>query len=103
MLPKDDYPLSSQFDAKAKAMRRAMIGPYQIRKRQGRFEIHDGSAVLSRHATYLDAEEAALRRWLHKSRNDDEDVAAPTSGGVGGWGIGWGRARSRGRGASAAY
>jgi hypothetical protein len=49
-----------------------MIGPYQIVKRQSRFEVHDGSAVLSRHSTFADAEDAALRRWLHKSRDDDE-------------------------------
>lgn len=53
-------------------MRREMIGPYQIVKRQGRFEVHDGSAVLSQHSTFADAEDAALRRWLHKSRDDDE-------------------------------
>jgi hypothetical protein len=49
-------------------MRRTAVGPYQIVKRQGRFEVHDGSAVLSKHGNYLDAEEAALRAWLARSK-----------------------------------
>jgi hypothetical protein len=48
-------------------MRRTAVGPYQIRKRNGRFEVMDGHAVLSRHETFFDAEEAALRAWLHKN------------------------------------
>jgi hypothetical protein len=53
-------------------MRRTAVGPYQIVKRQGRFKVHDGSAILSRHSTFADAEDAAIRRWLHKSRDDEE-------------------------------
>jgi hypothetical protein len=62
-------------------MRRRTIGPYQIVKRQGRFELYDGSAVLSRHGTFADAEDDAIRRWLHKSRDDVEKErdAAPTA------------------------
>jgi hypothetical protein len=76
-----------------------MVGPYRVLKRQGRFEVHDGRAVLSRHGNFLDAEEAALCTWLQNSHNDDEEpdssgrkiahassMAAPTSGGSGGEG-----------------
>jgi len=52
-------------------MRREMIGPYQIRKRQGRFEVHDGHAVLSRHETFLAAEERAIREWLRPKHYDE--------------------------------
>jgi hypothetical protein len=31
-----------------------------------------GSTILSKHDTYLDAEAAALLRWLHKSRDNEE-------------------------------
>jgi hypothetical protein len=56
-------------------MRRRAVGPYQIVRRQGRFEVRDGSAVLSRHATYLDAEDAALRAWLGpKQKVHDEET-----------------------------
>jgi hypothetical protein len=40
------------------------------------FQPMTSGAVLSKHDNYLDAEDAALRRWLHKSHNDDENVAA---------------------------
>jgi hypothetical protein len=56
-------------------MRRRIVGPYQIVKRQGRFEIHDGSVVISRHESFLSAEERAIREWL-RPKGDDGDSDA---------------------------
>jgi hypothetical protein len=53
-------------------MRRTAMGPYQIVKRQGRFEVHDGHAVQCRHDSYFDAEDWALRAWLGRKGHDDE-------------------------------
>jgi hypothetical protein len=64
-------------------MRRTVIGPLRIVERRNQFEVRRGRAVPSKHDSYLDAEDAAIRRWLHKSHND---VMAPTSGGSGGGG-----------------
>jgi hypothetical protein len=59
-------------------MRRTVIGPLRIVERRNQFEVRRGRAVLSKHDNYLDAEDAALRRWLHKSRDDDEDRSQPS-------------------------
>jgi hypothetical protein len=58
-------------------MRRAMIGPYQIFERREQFEVRKGGTILSRHDTYLDAEDAALRAWLHGHDDEERDATPP--------------------------
>jgi hypothetical protein len=41
--------------------------PFKIVERRNKFEVRSGRTVLSKHDKYLDAEDAALRAWLHKN------------------------------------
>jgi hypothetical protein len=56
---------------------RRVVGPFQIVERRNRFEVRRGRALLSTHANYLDAEEAALRAWLRKGEDKPRSEQAP--------------------------
>jgi hypothetical protein len=52
------------------------VGPFQIVERKNQFEVRQGRSVLSRHSSFLAAEDYALRHWLApKRKHDDEDFA----------------------------
>jgi hypothetical protein len=46
--------------------RAASVGPFRIieRRRPHQFQVREGHALISTHANFQDAEDAALRYWL---------------------------------------
>ena len=54
--------------------RRAIaVGPFRIVERRHQFQVREGQALLSTHADFRDAEDAALPYWLDPKQQSHDD------------------------------